>query len=73
MGPDMRGLLGTENRHDSGPLALAHDVPLAVMPFVALLYCRPLRRVLPAQRTAAIVSETKKLQVIAVQGTGRSG
>jgi hypothetical protein len=26
-----------ENRHDSGPPALAHGVPLAVMPFAALL------------------------------------
>jgi hypothetical protein len=26
-----------ETRYDSGPPALAHDVPLAVMPFAALL------------------------------------
>ena len=72
VGPDMRGLLGTENRHDSGPPALAHDVPLAVMPFASLLYCRPLRRVLPAHRHGGGRIGDQEVTVIVVQDTGRS-
>jgi hypothetical protein len=52
-----------------GPLSLAHDVPLAVMPFAALLMS-PTAKGIPAHRHAATVPETKKLHVIAVKARG---
>ena len=33
----IRGIRGDENRHDSGPLELAHDVLLVLKPFAAPL------------------------------------
>ena len=37
-----------KNRAGFWAISSAHDVPLRVMPFSALSWCRPLRRVLPA-------------------------
>jgi hypothetical protein len=41
-----------KKRHESGPLALAHDVPLAVVPFAALLQCRHREGCCPRTDTA---------------------
>jgi hypothetical protein len=62
----------TKTGYDSGPLSLAHDVPLAVMPVAALLNVAHREGASCAHRHAATVSETKKLHVIAVKARGRT-